>query len=79
MQLRRKFFGDYGLLGKYKNHPDKNQEDLFFGLLKECLEMGTVSQEMVDFEMAHNHVRHDAVEVVSRVRPLGDTLKAIPA
>jgi hypothetical protein len=79
MHLRRKLFGDYGLLGKYKDHPDKNQEDLFFGLLKECLEMGTVTQEMVDFEMSQDHVRHDAVEVVSRVRPLGDTLSAIPA
>ena len=79
MHLRRKLFGDYGLLGKYKDHPDKNQEDLFFGLLKECMEIGTLTQEMVDFEMSHDHVRHDAVEIISRVRPLVDTLGAIPA
>lgn len=79
MHLRRKLFGDYAFLGKYKSHPDKNQEDLFFGLLKECLDMGTVSDEMVQQEMSHNHVRHDAVGVVSRVRPLDETLAALPA
>jgi len=79
MRWRRKVFGDYAFLGKYKSHPDKNQEDLFFGLLKECLEMGTVSQEMVQREMAHNHVRQDAVRVVGKVRPLDETLAALPA
>ncbi len=78
MHWRRKVFGDYALLGNYKAHPDKNQEDLFFGLLKECLEMGTVSSEMVEHEMAHNHVRHDAVAVVSVVQPLDDTLSLLP-
>lgn len=79
MRLRRKLFGDYAFLGKYKSHPDKNQEDLFFGLLKECLEMGTVNEEMVQQEMAHNHVRQDAVRVVGKVRPLDETLAALPA
>ncbi len=79
MHLRRKVFGDYAFLGHYKSHPDKNQEDLFFGLLKECLDMGTVSDDMVQYEMSHNHVRQDAVRVVSKVRPLGETLAALPA
>jgi hypothetical protein len=79
MHLRRKVFGDYAFLGHYKSHPDKNQEDLFFGLLKECLDMGTVSDGMVQYEMSHNHVRQDAVRVVSKVRPLGETLAALPA
>jgi hypothetical protein len=79
MHLRRKLFGDYAFLGHYKSHPDKNQEDLFFGLLKECLDMGTVSEEMVQHEMSHNHVRHDAVSVVSKVPSLDETLAAIPA
>jgi hypothetical protein len=79
MHLRRKVFGDYAFLGHYKSHPDKNQEDLFFGLLKECLDMGTVSDDMVEYEMAHNHVRQDAVRVVGKVRPLDETLAALPA
>lgn len=79
MHLRRKLFGDYALLGHYKPHPDKNQEDLFFGLLKECIDMGTVTDEMVTHEMSSNHVRKDAVSVVSKVRPLGETLAALPA
>jgi hypothetical protein len=79
MHLRRKLFGDYAFLGHYKSHPDKNQEDLFFGLLKECLDMGTVSDDMVQHEMSHNHVRHDAVSVVGKVRPLDETLAALPA
>ncbi len=79
MHLRRKLFGDYGLLGKYKDHPDKNQEDLFFGLLKECLEKGSITAEMVQHEMAQNHVRHDAEELVGRVKPLLRTLEGLPA
>ncbi len=79
MHLRREVFGDYAFLGHYRSHPDKNQEDLFFGLLKECLDMGTVSNDMVEHEMSHNHVRHDAAGVVSRVRPLSETLDALPA
>jgi hypothetical protein len=79
MHLRRKLFGDYAMLGHYKSHPDKNQEDLFFGLLRECMEMGTVTEEMVTQEMSSNHVRKDAVSVVSKVRPVGETLAALPA
>ena len=79
MHLRRKLFGDYAFLGKYKSHPDKNQEDLFFGLLKECLDMGTVSTKMVQQEMSHSHVRKDAESVVSKVWPLDETLATLPA
>ncbi|MCX2981149.1 hypothetical protein EYC98_09760 [Halieaceae bacterium IMCC14734] len=79
MHLRRKLFGDYALLGKYKSHPDSNQENLFFGLLQECLEKGEVSEAMVKHEMAQNHVRHDAFSVLSSVPPLRQTLSALPA
>ena len=30
MRARRRLFGEYGLLGNYKSHPDQNQENLFF-------------------------------------------------
>jgi hypothetical protein len=79
MHLRRKLFGDYAMLGHYKSHPDKNQEDLFFGLLRECMETGTVTDDMVTHEMSSNHVRKDAVSVVSKVRPVCETLAALPA
>jgi hypothetical protein len=70
MRARRKLFGDYGLLGSYVRHPDQKQEALFFGLLRECVEQGIVTKEMVREEMRHNHVRHDAFEVMERVPPL---------
>jgi hypothetical protein len=70
MRARRRLFGEYGLLGNYKSHPDQNQENLFFGLLKECLDEGSISEAMVRDEMARNHVRHDALEVVDRAPTL---------
>jgi len=50
----------------YLPHPDPNQERLFFTLLAECLENGTVTEELVRREMSANHVRHDALELCSR-------------
>jgi hypothetical protein len=70
MRARRRLFGDYGLLGSYRRHPDSNQERLFFGLLRECVEQGIVSQELLRAEMRRNHVRHDAFEVIERTPPL---------
>jgi len=70
MRARRRLFGEYGLLGNYKSHPDQNQENLFFGLLKECLDEGSISEAMLRDEMARNHVRHDALEVVDRAPTL---------
>ena len=70
MRARRKVFGEYGALGKYRRHPDRNQENLFFGLLRECLEKGFVSEEQVKEAMARNYVRHDAFDVISKVPPL---------
>lgn len=66
MKARRKVFGEYAFLGHYKPHPDPNQQHLFFGLLRECIEKGIVSEEMVREQMALNHVRHDAFEVMER-------------
>ena len=69
-RLRAKVFGEYGLLGRYREHPDKAQEQFFFGLLKECLECGHVSEELVRNEISKNHVRHDAFEVLARTPSL---------
>lgn len=65
-RLRAKVFGEYGLLGRYREHPDPRQEQFFFGLLKECLEAGHVSEALVRDEIRRNHVRHDAFEVLAR-------------
>ncbi len=69
-RLRASMFGEYGLLGRYHSHPDPRQEQFFFGLLRECLDTGVISEELVRDEMRHNHVRHDALEVAERTPPL---------
>ncbi len=71
LRARRQLFGEYAFLGHYKPHPDPNQERLFFGLLRECLDNGVVTEEMLREEMQQNHVRHDALELLERTPPLG--------
>jgi hypothetical protein len=58
------------MLGHYRAHWDPNQERFFFGLLRECLDKGVVSEQMLRAEMQRNHVRHDALEVIERTPPL---------
>ena len=70
LRAKRRIFGEYAFVGKYKRHPDPNQERYFFGLLKECLEQGLMSEEEIREEMRCNHVRHDALEVLDKVAPL---------
>lgn len=70
MRTRRVLFGDYGLLGRYRRHPDVQQERFFFGLLRECLEKGVVTEDMIKQEMRHNHMRHDALELIDKTPPL---------
>jgi hypothetical protein len=70
MRKRREWFGDHALLGRYVRHPDPAQERFFFGLLRECLDRGIVSEALLRQEMRRNHVRHDAFEVLQRTPPL---------
>ncbi len=65
LRARRHLFGEYSFMGNYKAHPDKNQENLFFGLLKECLEQGKISEQFLREEMHNNYVRHDALDVLA--------------
>jgi hypothetical protein len=69
-RMRRRLFGDYAFLGHYVQHPDPNQERFFFGLLKECVDKGIVTEQLLRDEMKQNHVRHDAFEVLERTLPL---------
>jgi len=70
VKAHRKLFGYYGLLGHYWRHPDRNQEWFFFALLKECITKGKISEEFLREEMAANHVRHDAFEVLEKTPDL---------
>ncbi len=69
-RTRRALFGDYGMLGSYKRHPDPKQEQFFFGLVRECLDNGFISEGLLREEMAKNHLRPDALELVDRTPPL---------
>lgn len=69
-RLKRKLFGEYAFMGRYRAHPDPRQELLFFGLLKECLEKGIITEEELQQAMANNYVRHDAMEVLERTPAL---------
>jgi hypothetical protein len=73
-RLRRKLFGEYAFLDNYKDHPDERQTQLFFGYLKECLDTGLVTEDLVKQHMAANHVRHDAFEVIQRTPPIEQVL-----
>jgi hypothetical protein len=70
MAARRKLFGNYGLLGHYQPHPDPNQERFFFGLLRECLDQGIVTEELLREHMRRDYIRHDALGLLQRTLPL---------
>ncbi|MBW2269260.1 MAG: hypothetical protein JRH16_11850 [Deltaproteobacteria bacterium] len=58
------------LRGKYKVHPDPQQEAYFFAMLKECVETGQITTAAIEHEMAQNHVRHDALAMIDRALPV---------
>jgi hypothetical protein len=70
VKLKNRWLGEYALLGRYARHPDVRQEQFFFGLLKECLENNVIDEAVVRDEMAQNHVRQDALEVLDRTPAL---------
>ncbi len=53
---------------RYGRHPDPNQEALVFSLLAELLDSGEVTPEELRAEMAANHIRHDAPQLIERYR-----------
>jgi hypothetical protein len=46
--------------GRYRPHPDARQERFFFGLLRECLDAGIVTEELLHEEIRRRHLRPDA-------------------
>ena len=61
---RRALFGDYRFAGKYKPHPDPNQETFFFKLVSECLREGEISEQQLRDEIASGHLRRDAFDLI---------------
>ncbi|MEL6247649.1 MAG: hypothetical protein AAFR15_06515 [Cyanobacteria bacterium J06627_15] len=51
----------------YNPHPDPNQEAFFFGLLQECLDKGIVTEDFLQAEIARQHLRPDAFQVMGRL------------
>ena len=70
VRIGKQIIGPNKLIGRYWQHPDRNQERFFFGLLRECLDNGTISENLVREEMARDHVRHDALALLERATPL---------
>ncbi len=58
------------LSGASNTARSRDEARFFFGLLRECLDQGIVTEDMLREEMRQNHVRHDAFEVLDRTSPL---------
>ncbi|HAT8606380.1 hypothetical protein [Legionella pneumophila] len=65
-QKLRTFYHSYLIRqeARYKQHPDHSQERFFYSLLKECVDSGMVSKEMLEKEMKSNHIRHDSLNLI---------------
>jgi hypothetical protein len=50
--------------GRYRRHPDRRQEQFFFGLLRECVEDGVVTEAFLREEIRRGHVRPDAFDLI---------------
>jgi hypothetical protein len=61
--------------GKYWQHPDKRQEQYFFALLRECLENGAISPDLVEKHIAASHVRKDAIALAQSAGSVDDVLQ----
>jgi len=70
IQAKTRLLGPYALMGRYHRHPDASQEQLFFGLLRECVEKGEVGEDLLRQEMAKNHIRHDTLDLLDRTPAL---------
>lgn len=79
LHARRALLGDHALLGRYRRHPDANQEGYFFGLLRECVETGLVARDFIAEQVARQHVRPDAVAVMERSPAPDAILARLPA
>jgi len=63
-RARRALFGDYKFAGTYDRHPDPNQEKFFFGLVRDAMADGVITEDQLRDEMAQGHLRQDALKLV---------------
>ncbi|HTS50215.1 MAG TPA: hypothetical protein VMH05_19850 [Bryobacteraceae bacterium] len=59
-RVRRTLSGQPDQTVRYQAHPDQRQEQVFFSLLKECLEQGSITPGFLRRAMRKNYVRKDA-------------------
>jgi len=69
-RARRRLLGPHRFAGRYRAHQDPRQEQLFFGLLRECVEQGVLPEERLREEIRHSHLRSDAFDLLDRTPPL---------
>jgi hypothetical protein len=62
---RRALFGDYKFAGTYAAHPDPKQEAFFFGLVREALADGELTEALLRDEIAKGHLRPDALDLLN--------------
>ncbi len=67
-RARRALFGDYRFAGTYARHPDPAQEAFFFGLVRECLDSGELTESQLEDEIRQGHLREDAFALVEAAR-----------
>ncbi len=58
----RRLRGDPAPLGRYQPHPDPAQERLFYKLLAECVDIGSISLAEIRSEIAAGNIRADSLE-----------------
>jgi hypothetical protein len=51
----------------YRPHPDPRQERLFFTLLRECVDAGSITRGEIRVAMRRNHLRRDAFNLLDGV------------
>jgi hypothetical protein len=63
---RRVRYGEPDRRVRYQPHPDPRQEQLFFTLLNECVEEGSITKRFLRRAMRKNHLRKDALRLLAR-------------
>ena len=51
---------------RYQTHPDPRQEQLFFALLRECVEQGSITTRFLRKAIRKNYLRKDAIDLLAK-------------
>jgi hypothetical protein len=63
--LRRTGWWDQDRTVRYQPHPDPRQEQEFFALLRECLEQGSITTQLLSRAVRKNYLRKDAFALLA--------------